>query len=102
MITKRVTRRSGDHFGRLARYLAATGDKGEKPDSLWLAGCDAGPDGDAINPGDDLEDLELAIAEIEATQARYSIRWSAVNFLTDKAGDGGGEGIRTPERNFFL
>ena len=69
MIAKRVTRRSGDHFGRLARYLAAAGDAGEKLDRLWLAGCDAGPDGEAIDPGDDPEDLELAIAEIEATQA---------------------------------
>jgi hypothetical protein len=65
MIAKRITRTSGDHFGRLARYLAAAGDEGEKLDRLWLAGCDAGPDGDAI----DAVDLELAIAEIEATQA---------------------------------
>lgn len=45
MIAKRITRTSGDDFGRLARYLAAAGDDGEKLDRLWLAGCDAGPEG---------------------------------------------------------
>ena len=74
MIAKRINRRSCDHFGALARYLAAAGDTGEKLDRLWLAGCDAGPDGDNIN----VDDLEITIAEIEATQtlniAHFSIR----------------------------
>lgn len=52
----------------MARYLAAASDEGEKLDRLWLAGCDAGPDGEAITP-DDLDMLEMAIFEIEATQA---------------------------------
>jgi len=74
MIAKRINRRSGDHFGHLARYLAAAGDTGEKLDRLWLASCNAGPDGENIN----VEDLEIAIAEIEATQtlniAHFSLR----------------------------
>ena len=61
MIAKRVQRRSGDDYGRLARYLEAASDPGEKLDRLWMVNCDA---------GDTAEDLELAIAEIEATQAQ--------------------------------
>ena len=65
MIAKRITRTTGDNFGRLATYIAAASDTGEKLDRLWLAGCDAGPDGEAITP----KDLDMAIFEIEATQA---------------------------------
>jgi len=94
MIAKRINRRSGDRFGRLARYLAAAGNTGEKLDRLWLAGCNAGPDGENIN----VEDLEIAIAEIEASQAlniaHFSIRCYAVNFLTNIDKNGGGEGNR--------
>jgi len=64
MIAKRVTRHSGDRFGRLARYIAAAGDSGEKLDRLWLAGCDAGSEED--DPVADPDLLGLAIAEIEA------------------------------------
>ena len=71
MIAKRITRTSGDRYGRLARYLAAASDEGEKLDRLWLAGCDAGEDGEAIT-ADDLDMLDMAIAEIEATQAMNS------------------------------
>ena len=63
MIAKRVQRRSDDDYGRLARYIAAAGDEGEKLDALWMVNCDA---------GDGPEDLEIAIIEIEATQARNS------------------------------
>lgn len=61
MIAKRVQRRTGDNYGRLARYLAAASDPGEKLDQLWMVNCDA---------GDSIDDLELAIIEIEATQAQ--------------------------------
>ena len=67
MIAKCVNRTSGDHFGRLVRYIAAASDKGEKLDALWLAGCDAG-DSDQ-DPAADPDLLDMAIREIEATQA---------------------------------
>ena len=61
MIAKRIQRRSDNDYGRPARYLAAAGDEGERLDALWMVNCDA---------GDGLEDLEIAIIEIEATQAQ--------------------------------
>ena len=67
MIAKCINRTSGDHFGRLVRYIAAASDKGEKLDALWLAGCDAG-DSDQ-DPAADPDLLDMAIREIEATQA---------------------------------
>jgi len=60
MIAKAVLRNTNDRYGRLAEYLAAASDPGEKLDQFWTVGCAA---------GETLEDLELAIAEIEATQA---------------------------------
>ncbi len=60
MISKRVARRSKDNFGRLAEYLAAAKEVGEKLDDLWITGS---------NAGTTKEDLDLAIIEIKATQA---------------------------------
>lgn len=59
MIAKRIDRSSSDRFGRLAEYIAAASDKGEKLHTLWIKNCDA---------GDDIEDLQLAVKEVEATQ----------------------------------
>lgn len=61
MIPKRIDiEPQNDNFERLARYLAAAGDVGEKLDKLWIENCHA---------GEKLEDLDLAIKEIKATQA---------------------------------
>ena len=59
MIAKRIDRTSSDRFGRLAEYIAAASDKGEKLHTLWIENCDAGAE---------IEDLRLAIKEVEATQ----------------------------------
>ncbi|GAB6053102.1 hypothetical protein JCM17960_19220 [Magnetospira thiophila] len=59
MIAKRIDRKSLDRFGRLAEYIAAAEDDGEKLHALWITGCDA---------GETPEDLALAIKEVEATQ----------------------------------
>ncbi len=58
MIAKKIERRCKDNFGRLAEYIAAAKDKGEKLAGLWTANC-----------GEDETDLDLAIAGAEATQA---------------------------------
>lgn len=59
MIAKRVERNSKDNYGRLAEYIAAAKESGEKLDNLWMVNCNAGVS---------KEDLDLAIIEIEATQ----------------------------------
>lgn len=61
MISKKIERKSGDNYGRLAEYIAGAKDPGEKLDQFWTVNCDA---------GSDLEDLDMAIAEIEATQSQ--------------------------------
>lgn len=61
MIAKRIDiEPQNDNFERLALYLAAAGDVGEKLDALWIENCHA---------GDGAEDLDLAIREVKATQA---------------------------------
>lgn len=60
MISKVIPRKTGDNFGRLARYLAAAEDPGEKLEQFWMVNCDA---------GENLSDIELAISGIEETQA---------------------------------
>lgn len=61
MIAKRVDRGTNDSFKRLAEYIAAAKDKGEKLDDFWLVNCKA---------GSGIEDLDLAIVEVEAKQSR--------------------------------
>ncbi len=60
MISKRIERKSRDNYGRLAEYIAAAKDPGEKLDQYWTVYCEA---------GSDIEYLDLAIAEIEAIQS---------------------------------
>ena len=62
MIARRLPSRKdgGDSFRALARYLAAARERGERLDRLWQVNTSA---------ADLAEDLELAIHEIEATQA---------------------------------
>lgn len=62
MIAKRIDRKPEvrDDFGNLGRYVAAAREKGEKLDKFWIANCDAGAK---------LDDLDLALIEIEATRA---------------------------------
>jgi len=54
-----IQRTSKSRYGRLAEYIAAAQENGEKLHSLWMEKCDARTD---------LEDLALAIIEVEATQ----------------------------------
>lgn len=61
MIPKRIDiEPENDDFAALADYIAAAKDEGEKLESLWIANC---------NAGDGIDDLDLAIAEVKATQA---------------------------------
>ena len=59
MISKRVRNESQDNFGVLANYIAAEHET-DKLDAFWMVNCKA---------GDQLDDLDLAIIEIENTQA---------------------------------
>lgn len=61
MIARRLPKDSqiADNFTALGKYIAAAKDKGEKLDRLWIAGCDA---------GEELGDLDAALAEIEAVR----------------------------------
>ena len=49
-----------DSFRALAEYIAAANEKDEKLDHFWMVNCDA---------GEQLEDLDLGIIEVEATQS---------------------------------
>jgi LmbE family N-acetylglucosaminyl deacetylase len=60
MIAKRIDRKTNDSFKRLAEYIAAAKDKGEKLDQFWMVNC---------NAGGGIEDLDVGIIEVEATQA---------------------------------
>jgi len=61
MIARRLPKDSqiADNFTALGKYIAAAKDAGEKLDRLWIAGCDA---------GEELGDLDAALAEIEAVR----------------------------------
>ena len=58
MIPKRIDRKTGtrDKYPQLAEYIAAAKETGEKLDKFWIEGCAAGTE---------LQDLDLALAEIE-------------------------------------
>ncbi|MBS4047916.1 MAG: relaxase/mobilization nuclease domain-containing protein [Alphaproteobacteria bacterium] len=61
MIPKRIDiEPANDDFAGLANYIAAAKDEGEKLESFWIENC---------NAGDGLDGLDLAIAEVKATQA---------------------------------
>lgn len=60
MIAKRVKRIANSNYGRLAEYIAAASDPGEKLEDLWIVNS---------NGGEGIEDLSHAIRDIEATQA---------------------------------
>lgn len=61
MIPKRIDiEPENDDFAALANYIAAAKDNGEKLESIWIENC---------NAGDGIDDLDLAIAEVKATQA---------------------------------
>lgn len=62
MIAKRIPRKPDvrDDFSNLGRYVAAAREKGEKLDKFWISNCDAGTE---------LDDLETALIEAEATRA---------------------------------
>src|SRR3546814_21186936 len=61
MIAKRIDiEPENDNYERLADYIPAAPEKGEKLDDLWIVNCDA---------GEALDDLQLAKKEIKAPQA---------------------------------
>ncbi len=60
MIAKRITRKSLSSYAKLANYIAAANDLGEKLDALWIRNC--GKD-------ENIQDLDLAILDIEHVQS---------------------------------
>ncbi len=61
MIATRIGKKSGvpDNYTRLGQYIAAAEEKGEKLHQFWIRNCDAGTN---------IEDLDLALLEIEAVR----------------------------------
>ncbi len=61
MIATKIGKKSGvpDNYTRLGEYIAAAEEKGEKLHQFWIRNCDAGTN---------LEDLDLALLEIEAVR----------------------------------
>ena len=61
MIATRIGKKSGvpDNYTRLGEYIAAAEEKGEKLHQFWIRNCDAGTN---------IEDLDLALLEIEAVR----------------------------------
>ncbi|WP_114095813.1 TraI/MobA(P) family conjugative relaxase [Thalassospira xiamenensis] len=61
MIATKIGKKSGvpDNYTRLGEYIAAAEEKGEKLHQFWIRNCDAGTN---------IEDLGLAILEIEAVR----------------------------------
>ncbi|KZB66534.1 TraI/MobA(P) family conjugative relaxase [Thalassospira sp. MCCC 1A02491] len=61
MIATRIGKKSGvpDNYTRLGEYIAAAEEKGEKLHQFWIRNCDAGTK---------IEDLDLALLEIEAVR----------------------------------
>jgi len=60
MISKKIPRDKPGPFSDLAKYCAAAKEKGEKLDAFWIVNASA---------GETIDDLELAIIEVEAQQA---------------------------------
>ncbi|MEP3246713.1 MAG: TraI/MobA(P) family conjugative relaxase [Sneathiella sp.] len=60
MIAKRVARKSLSSYAKLANYIAAANDPGEKLDALWIRKCGA---------NENIQDLDLAILDIEHVQS---------------------------------
>ncbi|WP_417247413.1 TraI/MobA(P) family conjugative relaxase [Celeribacter sp.] len=61
MIATRIGKKSDvpDNYTRLGEYIAAAEEKGEKLHQFWIRNCDAGTN---------IEDLDLALLEIEAVR----------------------------------
>jgi hypothetical protein len=60
VIAKKIPREKPGPFADLAKYVAAAKEKGEKLDDFWIVKAHA---------GESLDDLDMAIAEVEAQQA---------------------------------
>lgn len=63
MIAKKTAIKRARGASALAKYIAAAKEKGEKLDAFWMTNC---------NAGEGLEDLDVGIKEIEATQSLNS------------------------------
>lgn len=71
MIAKKTGPKRARGATALATYIAAAKEKGEKLENFWLSNCKAGKD---------LDDLDLALAEIRATQGRNQRSKSDPNY----------------------
>lgn len=75
MISKKVPKKTGvaDNFDRLARYIAAADQPGEKLRDFWMGNCDA---------GDGIDQLDLGIIEIEAArQLKPDVKDKTYHFI---------------------
>ncbi|MGD9637750.1 MAG: TraI/MobA(P) family conjugative relaxase [Alphaproteobacteria bacterium] len=61
MISKHIPRTTKSSFRRLAKYIAGAEDEGEKLSDFWIVNS---------NAGETLDDLDLAIIDIENTQSK--------------------------------
>ena len=61
MISKHIPRTTKSSFKRLAKYIAGAEDEGEKLSDFWIVNS---------NAGETLDDLDLAIIDIENTQSK--------------------------------
>ena len=61
MISKHIPRTTKSSFRRLAKYIAGAEDEGEKLSDFWIVNS---------NAGETIDDLDLAIIDIENTQSQ--------------------------------
>ncbi len=71
MIAKKTSIKRARGAAALAKYISAAKEKGEKLEGFWLSNC---------NAGEKIEDLDIAIKEIQATQSRNQRSKSDPNY----------------------
>ena len=73
MISKKIPRDDPGRYKNLALYIADAREEGEKLEAFWMLNC---------NAGETIEDLDVAIHEIEMTQAQsYRVKGSKTYHL---------------------
>ncbi|WP_297841979.1 TraI/MobA(P) family conjugative relaxase [uncultured Roseibium sp.] len=71
MIAKKTSIKRARGAAALAKYISAAKEKGEKLEDFWLSNC---------NAGTKIEDLDIAIKEMQATQSRNQRSKSDPNY----------------------
>ena len=71
MIAKKTSIKRARGAAALAKYISAAKEKGEKLEDFWLSNC---------NAGEKIEDLDIAIKEMQATQSRNQRSKSDPNY----------------------